>query len=225
MHMNSAGSSKYVYRYEDMALPAFPSLQCEVAIEIAPEPGKVWVPMRAICEDALHIDNSTQQAKIRKDGRFEHCRRLVPFKTLKGYRDSLALEFEGFIPWLTEIEDSRVDKDSSRYVHTFRKFAWAFLSRLALDSRIAAVAEGRTPEVPTLGPAGMGSAVARPFLRGRKIGQEIIEDRVDALEQAVFVNKTTPTAGRIIHCVACGCPMEIELETLRVVPARSNHPH
>lgn len=185
--MSADTQTEYKYSYVPMTIPAFPTLHCEAAKEIAPEPGKVWVPIRPICEDALHVDNAGQQTKIKNDQRFEHCRRLVPFRTSKGFRDLLALEFEGFVPWLIEIEDSRVDEASSVYVRTFRKLAWAFLSRLALDSRIAALAEGRPGDSSALPSPGIGSSVARPLPRGRDLGQQILEERVDALEEAVYV--------------------------------------
>jgi hypothetical protein len=219
--VNVGDSSAFQYEYHEMRIPAFPTLHCEVALEIAPEPGKVWVPIRAICEDALHIDNSSQQAKIREDERFAHCRRLVPFKTVKGFRESHALEFEGFIPWLTEIEESRVDPGSAGYIRTFRKFAWAFLSRLSLDSRVAAIAEGRAPERALPPPIGLGSAVVRPFSHGQQTGRQMLEARVDALEEAVFV--TGPSEGdvrRTIRCVNCGCEMQIVVDSFRTVPAR-----
>jgi P22_AR N-terminal domain len=200
--------SEHTYEYGEIPLPAFPHIG---AIPVArDEEGRVWFPVRPICE-GLGLANAAQQAKIQGDDTYERWRRLVPFGTARGSRDYLSVEFDGLGYWLGGIQEQRANDESAAYIAVFRQAVWSGSNRILWSGKTAAMVTGRRTEPPRLGSA----QAAGP---ARTVGARIIEERVTYLEDAVamMVNGNMDTE-HSASCPHCGGPILIHTGPVRVL--------
>jgi hypothetical protein len=203
--------TEHTYEYGEVLLPAFPHIG---AIPVArDEEGRVWFPVRPMCE-GLGIDNASQQTKIQNDDTYERWRRLVPFSTSRGKRDYLCVEFEGFGHWIGGIQETRANEESAAYIAAFRQAVWTGANRVLWSGKTAAMVTGRGPTEPPR----LGSAQASG--PARAIGKRIMEERVTYLEDAFAVMVNGSDTEHTATCPHCGGPLLIFNGPMRVVKGR-----
>lgn len=221
------------YRHFPLTLPALPTLALTVAVEQGAA-DSVWFPVKPICEDGLGIDAYTQQRKLQApEGDYEGRWRLIPFPTAKGYRETVALEWEAVGQWLLGIQAARIGNDEVRdWVALFQRQAFNAMQRILAGRVAAPAARGGLLEAEE--PLGSSRALtSRP--RGRDAVLAHLRERVDLAEARLAVilevqGKTPPVfpvgggagdvlATRVAHCPHCGQALELRVGSLEVVEA------